>query len=143
MAIVTSYNGFLSVNAVDLSNHCTSLRVNYGQESREVTSFGDTARVFRTGLATPSIEATFKDDLASGSVNATLRGLVSLTSTGFTVIAKRLNSGTTTVNPSFTLTAVLDGDLLVMNDSVGEVPEISARFVPYSGSLTISTSATA
>ena len=43
---------------------------------------------------------------------------------------------------SLKTTAVLDGDVNLLDDSVGEVPVIRARFIPYSGSLTISTSAT-
>ena len=142
MAIVVSYNGSILVNGTDLSDHATSIRVNDGQETREATTMGNTARVFRAGIQTPSIEATFRNDHAASSVESTLRGLISITSTGFTVIAKKNNSGTTTVNPSYTLTAILDGDLMVLNDEHGEIAEISARFVPYSGSLTVSTTAT-
>lgn len=142
MAIVTSYNGRILVNAVDLSDHAKVIRVQRGQESRDATAHGNTARNFRAGLGTHSIEATFYNDRASSSVESTLRGLISITSTGFAVSARALNSATTTVNPDYQLAAaIIDGDLMVMDGSVGELEEITVRFVPYSGGIVVSTSA--
>lgn len=104
---------------------------------------GATARVFRAGLATPSITLNFRNDHASGSVEATLRPLItSGTSGAITIIVKKVNSATTTVNPSYTMTGIIDGDLTVLNETVGEIGEIGVKFVPYSGSLTVSTTAT-
>lgn len=142
MAIVTSYNGRLIVNAVDLSDHAKVIRVNDGQETRDATAHGNTARNFRAGLGTHSIEATLFNDRAASSVESTLRGLISITSTGFAVSARALNSATTTVNPDYQFAAaIIDGDLMVVDGSVGELEEITVRFVPYSGGLVVSTSA--
>lgn len=140
MAIIVSTNGRIVVNGVDLSDHAKSIRVNDGQQTRSATAHGNTYEVFRAGLGTPSIEATFHNDHASGSVEATLRGLISVTSTGFTVAARKINSATTTVNPDYQMVAVIDGDLNVLSEDVGEIGEIAVRFVPYS-TFTISTSA--
>lgn len=141
MAIVVAYNAQIMVNGVDLSNHCKSVVIDDGQETKEATAMGNTIRVFRAGLGVPSITAEFHNDRASGSVEATLRGVVSITSTGFTVFVRPLNSATTAVNPSYTMESVLDGGLTVVNDSVGEIPSISATFKPYS-TFTVSTTAT-
>lgn len=149
MAILVSTNGYILVNAVNLSDHCTSLSMNDGQETRDCSTFttGTPMRVFRAGLTTASVSATFKNDHASGSVESTLRGLVSSSSTGFPLVVQKIAGSatvpTSTNNPKYTFSAVvIDGDLNVLNDSVGEIAEISARFVPYTGSLTVSTSAT-
>lgn len=142
MAVMTTYNGRLIVNAVDFSDHAKVIRVNRGQESRDATAHGNTARNFRAGLGTHSIEATLFNDHASGSIEATLRALISITSTGFAVSARPLNSATTTVNPDYQLAAaIIDGDLMVLDSNVGELAEVTVRFVPYSGGIVISTSA--
>ena len=142
MAIMVTASGRILVNAVDLSDHAKTIRVLDGRETREATAHGNTARNFRSGLGTHAIEATFYNDDASSSVNATLRALATINSTGFAVSARRLNSATTSVNPDYQLAAaVIDGDLNVMDDPVGEIPELTVRFVPYSGALVISTSA--
>ncbi len=142
MAIVTSYNGRIVVNAIDLSDHAKVIRVNDGHETRDATAHGNTAHNFRPGLGNHSIEATFFNDKSTASVETTLRTLTSITSTGFTVSARSLNSATTAVNPDYQFAAaIIDGDLMVMDDSVGEIPELTVRFVPYSGALVISTTA--
>ena len=142
MAIMTTYNGRIIVNAVDLSDHAKVIRVNRGQESRDATAHGNTARNFRAGLGTHSIEATFFNDHASASVESTLRGLISITSTGFVLSARPLNSATTTVNPDYQMAAaIIDGDLSVLDSNIGELAEITVRFVPYSGGIVVSTSA--
>lgn len=143
MAIVTSYDGSLVVNGTDLSDHCKVIRFNSGQESRDSTAHGNTARNFRAGLRTLSVEATLYNDRASSSVESTLRGLVSITSTGFSVVAQADAASTSTptssTNPKYSFTGILDGDLSVMDASVGELEEITVRFVPYSGTITVQT----
>jgi|SoiMethySBSTD1v2_1073268.scaffolds.fasta_scaffold31160_7 hypothetical protein len=132
MAIVVSYNALLFVNGVDLSNHCVGLTVNDGQESRDVTAMGDTSRRFRAGLGTSSIEATFWSDTASGSVNQTLTPLITLASTGFIVYARKDNSARNVNNPEYYMTAIIDGDVNVLDEKPGEVSQLKVKFMPYS-----------
>lgn len=143
MAIVTSYDGSIVVNGVDLSDHAKVIRFNTGQESRDATAHGATARNFRAGLRTLSIDATFFNDRASSSVESTLRSLVSITSTGFSVVAQADAASTSTptssTNPKYTFVGLIDGDLNVMDATVGELEEIAVRFVPFSGTVTITT----
>lgn len=73
MAIQVSWDGFISVSGTDLSDHCVQITLNDGQESRDVTAFGDTSRRFRAGMGLASIEATFLNDHSTGSVENTLR----------------------------------------------------------------------
>ena len=70
MAIIVSRNAYVLVGAVDLSDHCTRAAVNDGQETRDATAHGDTARKFRPGLGTPSADLAFLNDATSGSVEA-------------------------------------------------------------------------
>lgn len=76
MSIQVSWDGYISVAGTDLSDHCVQITLNDGEESRDVTAMGDTSRRFRTGLGLASIEATFLNDLSTGSVENTLRSLL-------------------------------------------------------------------
>ena len=132
MAIVVSYDAFVQVNGVDLSDHTASVMVNTGQESRDITAMGNTDRVFRAGLRTSSIEATFWGDIASGSAVQTLTGLVGITSTGFTVNVRKVNSARGTDNPEYNMVAIIDGDINALDEKPGEPSQVKAKFVPYS-----------
>jgi hypothetical protein len=132
MAIIVSYNARVTINAVDVSNHCVGVVVNDGQESRDVTAMGDTSRRFRAGLGTASVEATFWGDTASGSITQTLTGLVSLFSTGFDVTVRKDNSARNVNNPEYSLTAIIDGDVNALDEKPGEVSQLKVKFMPYS-----------
>lgn len=131
MAIIVSYNAWVWVNSVDLSDHCVGVIVNDGQESRDVTAMGDTSRRFRAGLGTSSIEATFYGDTASGSATQTLTGLIGLSSTGFPVTVRKDNSVRGPNNPEYSLTAIIDGDVNALDEKPGEVSQIKVKFMPY------------
>jgi hypothetical protein len=140
MAIIVSTNGYCLINSVDLSSWAKSIKVDWGEETRDVSSMGDTQRLYRAGVQTVSAEVTFFNDHAASAPEVTLRGLISTTSTGFPVKFRKLATGTTTVNPMYQGEAILDGSLETLSDEHGEVAEITARFLPYSA-WTISTSA--
>lgn len=73
MGIEVSWDGYISISSYDLSDHCVQLIVNDGQESRDVTAFGDTSRRFRAALGMASVDATFLSDHSTGSVENVLR----------------------------------------------------------------------
>lgn len=132
MAITTIYNAKVMVNSVDLSNHCTQAVVHDGQETKDATCMGNTYRVFRAGLGTPSLDLTFKNDASNGSVESTLRGMIGITSTGRDIYVRKVNATRSTDNPEYYMDGIIDGDLSVMNDQVGELAEITVKFSPYS-----------
>lgn len=65
----------VTINGVDLSNHCTSVTVGDETEEVDVTGFGQTYREMADSLKTASIETTFIQDYASGQVDATVGGI--------------------------------------------------------------------
>lgn len=141
MAIIVSTNAYISVNGSDFSDHCLEVRVNDGQETREVTAMGDTSKRFRAGVGTASIEATFWSDMTSGSVSQSLAALVSVTSTGFPVLVRKVNGARNASNPEFTMTAVVDGDVNILDSKHGDVDQLKVRFLPYSSfAITTTTS---
>jgi len=146
MAIVVSYNAQIMVGGTtfptgtDLSDHCVQVTVNDGQESKDVTAMGATARTYRAGLGTASIEATFLGDVASGSVASTLLPLITMTSTGFLVtVRKDKSSARGASNPEYQMISIIDGQVNMLDEKPGEVSQCKVKFVPYS-SFTVVTS---
>jgi hypothetical protein len=130
VAIQTSYNFHIIVNGTTMSDHCVALKVGTPQTANEVSAAGNTHKVYRAGMGDPYIEATFRADDSTGGVNYTLRALVTPLSTGVTVQARRINTTLSSANPEYSGQMILSGDLMVIDDSWGEVPTITAKFVP-------------
>jgi hypothetical protein len=85
MAIMGAWtNGYISVNGVDLSNHATSITVETTRDDVDVTAMGAVNKVHSPGLGDATITATFLQDYAAGSVDATLSAQTGST-TPFTV----------------------------------------------------------
>lgn len=75
-------NTRVTINGVDLSNHCTSVTISDETEEQDVTGFAQTYREMADSLKTASVETTFIQDYASGSVDATIGGIYSSTAAG-------------------------------------------------------------
>ena len=140
MSVIVSTNARLIVAGIDFSDHVKKVTVNSGQETRDVSAMGNTQRIFRAGIGTASITAELYNDTAASSIEPTLRALISVTSTGFSVSARKVNSATTTVNPDYRMEAVIDGEINLLDESHGEVGMVSVTFKPYSA-FSVSTSA--
>jgi len=132
MAVEVLYNAYLMVNSVDLSVKAKQLEVNFGQETKEVTAFGDVARKSISGLATPSIKGTVYAERGTGNTEATLWALMGVGVAPFNVVVKHKNTTTATTNPQYTMTSILDG-FSPVNGSTGDVEEYSVNFVCASG----------
>lgn len=65
----------ITVNAVDLSDHCSSITIEDSADEVEFTSFGDSYRDFGQGLKDSTITASFFNDHAAASVADTLQAL--------------------------------------------------------------------
>jgi hypothetical protein len=134
MAIRTSYDASVTFGGTDFSDHCTSVTVSDGSAAMDVTCMGNTYHIFRPGLSNVSFSATFKNDQTDGQVSETIRNLLGIvaSSSGFSAIV-RYSSGLIlgTSNPVHTMNAIVDGEVNLMDDKIGEVPEITVKFVPY------------
>jgi len=65
----------ITVNSVDLSDHCSSVNLESSADEVEFTSFGDSFRDYGQGLKDSTITATFFNDHAASSVADTLQPL--------------------------------------------------------------------
>lgn len=132
MAVIVSTNAFCSVNTCNLSDHAAKITVNDGQETRDVTAHGASYRQHRAGLGTPRITINFWNDHATGEVESVLRALIGVNTTGVDIYCRKVNGARGASNPEYHMIGIIDGDLLVLDDEVGEVPQLQADFIPYS-----------
>lgn len=72
----------ITVNAVDLSQYCTSITTGDETEEQDVTGFSETYREMADSLKTATIATTFIQDYASGAVDATIGSLYYSTTNG-------------------------------------------------------------
>ncbi len=65
-------DAYMTVNAVDLSDHLRSSQLNGTGDTLDKTAMGQVARTFLVGLLNHSLSVEFNEDLAGGSVDATI-----------------------------------------------------------------------
>jgi hypothetical protein len=122
-------NPVVTINSVALTDQCTSATVNYVLEQLETTSFGDTARKYGastvTSLQNNSIEVELYQSYASAETEATIFGLVGITTN--VVIAPASGTATAT-NPIYTLTGCYLESHTPINASLGELSTITLSF---------------
>jgi len=125
----------VEVNSVDLSDHVTSVTINFDVDAVEVTAMSDTAHKFTGGLQNASATIEFQQDFASSSVDDTINGLVGTTTT---VVILPTSDSLSATNPSYTLTDTFVASFQPINGSVGELSMTSVEF--QGGTLTRATS---
>lgn len=125
----------VEVNSVDLSDHVTSVTINFDVDAVEVTAMSDTAHKFTGGLQNASATIEFQQDFDSSSVDDTINGLVGTTTT---VVILPTSDSLSATNPSYTLTDTFVASFQPINGSVGELSMTSVEF--QGGTLTRATS---
>lgn len=120
-------NAYITVNAVNLSDHCDSVTLDDSAEEVDFTSFSSSGyRESGQGLKTANIQAEFFQDFATGSVDATHYPLYDSGGT-FTVVAKADAAATSTTNPSYTMIARLN-NYGALAGAVGAANKISVTY---------------
>ena len=136
MAVFLNNGVVLTVNAVDLSNHVTSVTLNRTFDELEVTAMGDSGHKFIKGLEASSITLDFLNDTATGSVLQTLQAAWG---TNVTVVLLQ-NKGTavSATNPLYTMTVLLNGT----TDINGATGDLSTQSVTWNVSGTVAVAST-
>ena len=109
------------IGAVNVSDQCTSVQLNYTVEALESTAFGGTARVYTAGLQSNELTLTMYASYAASESYATLAPLVG-TQIATIIVSPAAPStpGTySATNPGFTLSNGYLETLPVMNASLG------------------------
>lgn len=129
----------ITVNSIDLSNRCDQVSIEDTAEEQDVTAFqGSGYRELMPGLKTASINATFYQDFASGSVHSTLNSLYQ-SGASFDVVVMADDAAVSATNPTFTLTARLYS-YSPISGSVGEPSKIEAVFQNAGSGIVVATS---
>jgi hypothetical protein len=107
----------------DQGNQCT---ITVGQDSLEITAFGDTGHKFAGGLQSVDVSITFFLSYGANEVEAALADCVG-TGTTTLVISP---SGTTesATNPEYTITNAMLANFTPINSTVGEIATVTATF---------------
>jgi len=135
MAVFMSNGVVLTVNAVDLSNHVTSVTLNRSFDELEVTAMGDSGHKFVKGLEASSVTIDFLNDTATSNVLQTLQGQWG---NNATVTLKQTSAATSATNPLYTMTCLINNT----TDINGAVGDLSTQSVTWnvSGTVAITTS---
>ena len=117
MAVFMSNTVALTVNAVDLSDHVTSVTLNQAFDELEVTAMGDTGHKYVKGLESASITIDFLNDTAATKVLATLQAAYG---TNVPVTIKNTSAAVSATNPLYTMNCLVN-NLTPVNGAVGDL----------------------
>jgi hypothetical protein len=120
---------FVSVDSVDLSDHCSSVTIDSTFDEVDVTGFGGIYKEIIQGLGDGTITLNVFQDFDVASVDDTLWPL-SQSGDPFPVIVRPTSAVASATNPEYTMTGVLLG----FNPIAGSVGEASASDVPIRNS---------
>ena len=124
MAIYLSNGVVVTLNSVDLSNHCTAVSINRSFEELTVTAMGDSAQKYAKGLEASTITIDFLNDTAASNVNATLQAAWGTT---VPLVIKQTSAAISATNPEFQ-TTVLVNNTQDVNGAVGDISSQSITF---------------
>ena len=128
-------NPVVTINAVDMTDQCTSAVFTRMIESLEATAFGQTNRSYVGGLENSTLTVTMYNSFAVSETYATLKALVG---TQVTVKVKPTSAATSATNPESTLTAAYMESLPIVNGQLGALDVIDLVFT--GGAFTVATS---
>ena len=118
MAVFLNNKVGLKINAVDLSDHVTSVTLNQVADELEVTAMGDTAHKFVTGLQSGTLTVSFLNDDATSKVLQTLNSRFGQT-TAVKMVQKKVPA-VGADNPLYTFD-ILVNNLTPINGAVGDI----------------------
>ena len=121
-------NPSVTVNAIDLSDQCTSATFNINYAQLTATAFGDVDNKYVKGLGDHSVDLEFYMSFASTETRATLQSLVGTTTT---VVVKPASGAASSTNPGLTLT----GTFLAALPSNFQLGSLATATVTFTGGV--------
>ena len=135
MARLVLTNAYITINAVNLSDHIASITLTTTDDVVETTAFGTTARTRVGGLADNSVALEFHQDYAAASVEATINAAgASLVGATTAKIVKPNGATTSATNPAYSFNALVS-EWTPLNGAVGELATASVTW-PIDGAIT-------
>ena len=131
-------NPALTINAVNLTDQCTSAVMSYVTQPQNSSAFGSTDSFYVTGMTDHTFEVELFMSYAASETYATLAALVG-TQTTVTISPTAAGLATPTATaPKFTLTNCYLAELPLLDATLSELSTISLSFT--GGTLTTATS---
>ena len=118
-------NPVVTINAVDLTDQCSSAVLTRVIEALESTAFGSSSRVYTSGLENNTLTVTLYNSYAVTETYATLKALVG---TQITVKVKPTSAATSATNPEHSLTSTYLETLPLVNGQLGALDTIDITF---------------
>jgi len=118
-------NPTVTINAVDLTDQCSSAVLTRVIEALESTAFGSASRVYTSGLENSTLTVTLYNSYAVTETYATLKALVG---TQLNVTVKPTSAATSATNPVHTLTGTYLETLPLINGQLGALDTIDITF---------------
>ena len=136
MAVFMSNDVQVTVNAVDLTSHVTSVNgFNESAADLQTTAMGDSNVTRIGGIKDASVSITFLNDFAASSVYATLAALLG---TAVTVEITPTSGSLSATNPKKSGSCLVT-ELPFVDGAVTDLAEVSVTW-PVSGAITTTTS---
>lgn len=126
-ATINITQGATTYDLSDQANQCT---LTIGQDSLEITAFGDTGHKFAGGLQSVDVSITFFLSYGgSGSTSEVETALAAMVGQGNTTLVIS-PSGTTesASNPEYTITNAMLANFTPINSTVGEMATVTVNF---------------
>ena len=127
-------NPVVTINAVDMTDQCTSAVFTRVIESLEATAFGQTNRSYVGGLENSTLTVTMYNSFAASETYATLKALVG---TQVTVKVKPTSAATSATNPESQLLGAYLESLPITNSALGALDVIDIVFTGGTYSVAI------
>ena len=126
MARIVLTNMSVTVGAVDLSDHITSVTIETTVEPVSTTAMSSAGLTSQIGgLTTNTVTLDFHQDFAASNVEATIFPLIG---TATTVLVKPADGATAVTNPLYTINDVLVTSWTPLNGGVGELSTASVTY---------------
>lgn len=128
MAKFVMKDAVVTVNSVNLSDHCSSVTIETTKDEVDTTSFTSASyKEFQDGFADATVTASFFQDFAASSVDLTLWPLYSGGST-FAVKVKASSATTSNNNPEYQLAAAKMYSYTPIGGGVGDASATDVTF---------------
>lgn len=119
-------NCTILVNSVDLSDHVSSVEVNWSKDEIDTTNFSGSGRERAAGLSDDNFVVNFQQDFSVGEVNSTLSPLYR-NETEFLVKVKPTASAVSVNNPEYSATCIVL-EYQPLTGKVGDLSETEVTF---------------
>ncbi len=130
MAVFLNNKVGLKINAIDLSDHVTSVTLNQAFDELEISAMGDSAHRYVKGLESATLTVSFLNDLATSPASSVLDVLEDAYGTTVAVKMVQEKGSPTVVSASNKLYSfdILVNNLTPINGAVGDMATMDITF---------------